>query len=159
MGFEFILVHSGVFMAAMPRKISLLVLVPFYGLFALAMNALIPGNAILWLYLSVILTRMRFAFSETSDAAKEANIIFSVVSVMTYFFMMILFAVLNEVIPRFGITESYLKSIDYSSLHDSGGIFIDMPNVPITMGVLYFTILAFYEWRIYIRKPQPRLGG
>jgi len=32
--FEFLMVHSGTMMAVMPRRLSLFVLIPFYGLFA-----------------------------------------------------------------------------------------------------------------------------
>lgn len=149
MGFEFILIHSGVFMAVMPRMVSLFVFVPVYGLFAWGMNSIIPGNAILWLYLSVVLTRMRFAFSKPSEAAKNSNILFSCAAAMTYFVLVFIFAFSSGILPRFGITEAYLEAVNYSSLHDSGGIFIDLPHVPLTMGVVYFTILAFYEWGIY----------
>ncbi len=151
MGFEFILVHSGVFMAVMPRWLSLTFFVPFYGVFAFAMNAIIPGNAVLWLYLSVILTRMRFAFSKPSAEAKNANVLFSCAAVMTYFILVFVFAFSSGILPRFGITDAYLQSVNYSDLHDSGGIFIDLPHVPLTMGVVYFSILAFYEWGIYLR--------
>lgn len=153
MGFEFILVHSGVFMAVTPRRLSLTLLVPFYGVFAWAMNTMIPGNAVLWLYLSVILTRMRFAFSEPTKLAKDRNILFSITAVMTYFVLVFIFAFSAENLPRFGITELYLQSVTYDTLHDSGGIFIDLPNVPLLMGVVYFTLLAFLEWRIYLRRP------
>lgn len=148
MGFEFILVHSGVFMAVMPRWLSLSVFFPLYGVFALAMNSMIPGNAILWLYLSVTLTRMRFAFSKPSPEAKNVNIMFSVAAVTTYFILIFIFAFSSGILPKFGITESYLQSVGYSDLHDSGGIFIDLPHVPLAMGVVYFTALAFYEWGI-----------
>ena len=152
MGFEFILVHSGVFIAVTPRWLSLTLLVPIYGVFAWAMNSMIPGNAILWLYLSVTLTRMRFAFSKPSAQANAANTLFSLAAVMTYFIMVFIFAFSSGILPQFGITETYLNSVNYSELHDSGGIFIDLPHVPLTMGVVYFTLLAFYEWAIHVRQ-------
>jgi len=65
--------------------------------------------------------------------------------VKTYFILIVIFAVSSEILPRFGTTETYLLSIGYAELHDSGGIFIDLPFVPLSMGVVYFTLLAFYE--------------
>ena len=157
MGFEFILVHSGVFMAMAPRWLSLTLLVPTYALFAWAMNSAVPGNAILWLYLGVTFTRMRFAFSNPSAEAKSANMLFSISAVITYFILIIIFASSSESLPRFGITEAYLQSIGYNDLHDSGGIFIDLPNVPLAMGVVYFALLAVYEWVIYVRPKTSKV--
>ena len=159
MAFEFILVHSGVAMAVAPRKVSLFALFPIYGLFALGLNATIPGNAILFLYLGVVLTRMRFAFSKPTRDAIIANIGFSIAAVITYFILTIIFAFSGENLPHFGITEAYLDTVNYSSLHDSGGIFIDMPHVAIGMGIIYFTLLAFYEIFIQIRKPKSPLSS
>lgn len=148
MAFEFILVHSGVFMAVFPRKMSLLIFVPLYGLFAWAMSSTIPGNTILWLYLGVVFTRMRFAFSSPTPEAKGANILFSLAAVSTYFVLIFVFAFSSELLPRLGVTEAFLQSINYADLHDSGGLFIDLPHVPLTIGIVYFTLLAFYEWAI-----------
>jgi len=75
MGFEFIMIHSGVFMSVMPRKISLFFLIPFYSTFAFAMNTMVSGNTILWLYFGVVLLRMRFAFSNPSFTASLNSII------------------------------------------------------------------------------------
>lgn len=152
MGFEFILIHSGVFMAVMPRLLGFLIFVPLYGVFAFAMNSLVSGNAILWLYLGVVLTRMRFAFSNPSPEAKNSNVLFSCAAAITYFVLIFIFVIFSASLPRFGITDAYLDSIGYSNLHDSGGIFIDLPHVPLAMGVVYFSILAFYDWSIYVRK-------
>ncbi len=159
MAFEFILVHSGVTMALSPRNISLFILFPMYGIFALGLNAAIPGNAILFLYFSVVLTRMRFAFSEPNRDATIANIGFSIAAIITYFLLVIIFAVSSENLPHFGITEAYLDSVNYSEIHDSGGVFIDMPHVPIAMGIVYFTLLSFYETFIQTLKPKSPLSS
>jgi len=71
MAFEFVMVHSGVFMAVMPKKISLFILIPFYGLFALAFTASIGNTDILIIYLIVVFNRMRFAFSDVSSHIKN----------------------------------------------------------------------------------------
>jgi hypothetical protein len=60
-----------------------------------------------------------------------------------------IFAFSSEVLPQFGITDTYLEQINYSSLHNSGGIFVDLPHVPLSMGVIYFSLLAWMEWRLF----------
>ena len=152
MGFEFIVVHSGVFMAAMGRSKAILLFVPIYGLFAWVFNQFAPNNAVMWLYLSLVLTRMRFAFSNPTKESIARNGIFSFGAVTAYFFLVMIFAFSSEVLPQFGITDTYLEQINYSSLHNSGGIFVDLPHVPLSMGVIYFSLLAWMEWRLF--RPQ-----
>lgn len=65
MAFEFVMVHSGFFMAAMPLKASIRLFIPLYGLFAFAVGySMREGDyTIIILYLATVLNRMRFAFS------------------------------------------------------------------------------------------------
>ena len=157
MAFEFVLVHSGVFMAVMPKKISLLVFIPFYGVFALAMNAMTPGNTILWLYLGIIAVRMRFAFSNPTEEAKGKNMTMSVAAVMTYFVLIFVFAFGANIIPDLGLTAEYLESSGFQTLRNGAtGIFIESPQVPLAMGIVYFTLIALWEIKIFgLLKPAP----
>jgi len=145
MALEFIMVHSGVFMAVMPRKISLFLLVPFYGLFAWAMSSAVPGNTILWIYFGVVLLRMRFAFSEPDSPEKNAAIFISCLAVIVYFVLVFIFAFGSHFIPQLGLTESFLIDSGYRAQITSGGLFIDSPHVPLAMGVVYFAVLALIE--------------
>src|ERR1035437_9291104 len=71
MAFEFVMVHSGLVMAIMPAKNSLLVVAfPIYGLFALTMNLSVPNNVVLFTYLVVVFNRMRFAFFNVNEFKK-----------------------------------------------------------------------------------------
>ena len=149
MGFEFIMVHSGVFMAVFPRKISLFIFVPIYGLFAWSFNSMVPGNEILYLYLGVVFVRMRFAFSNATEKEKSMNMLMSLIAVMSYFFLILIFAFNSERIPKMGLTPEFLESSGYLKDVAVGGIFTDMPNVPLAMGVIYFTLLAYSEIKIY----------
>jgi len=148
MEFEFILVHSGIFMAFLPRRLSLMLFVPFYGVFALAFNSQIPGNTILWLYLIVIFNRMRFAFSNPTPEAKGLAFTFSILAAITYFLLLILFTNGAGLVPRFGLTVNYLQSIGYEGniyLGDSESFFGDLPHPALMMGIIYFTLLAIYD--------------
>ncbi len=145
---EFILVHSGIFMALLPRRFSLTIFVPAYGLFAWQMNSTIPGNTILWIYLGVIFNRMRFAFSNPTPEAKGLNFAFSILAAITYFLLLMIFSGGAGQVPRFGLTVSYLHSVGYEGnlyLDDSGPLFGGLAHPPLVMGVIYFFFLALYD--------------
>ncbi|WP_371395648.1 hypothetical protein [Fretibacter rubidus] len=149
MAMEFIMAHSGVFMAAMSRSKAMIILIPFYGLFAWGFSSYVPGNDMMWLYFGVVAMRMRFAFSNPTEDQVGRNIGLSAVVVMTYFVLIFIFAFNADNIPLFGLTPEYLTASGYHDLHDSGGIFIDQPNVALAMGVVYFTLIAIWEFLIY----------
>ena len=86
MAFEFVMVHSGVFRAVLPKKISLFVFVPLYGLFALGFNESVVNANILYIYLLTVLNRMRFAFSDVSVEMRALQVGKSVAKVIFYFF-------------------------------------------------------------------------
>lgn len=73
MAFEFVMVHSGLFMAAMPLKASIRLFIPLYGLFAFAFgHSMREGDyTIIILYLATVLNRMRFAFFNVSKSVKQ----------------------------------------------------------------------------------------
>ena len=56
MGFEFLLVHSGLMAAVMPRKVSLFFILPVYGVVAYFLNLGAENNLILFLRVSGIFT-------------------------------------------------------------------------------------------------------
>ena len=140
--FEFIMVHSGVMMAVAPRKIALLMLVPFYGVFALAFNAFMPNNEILWLYLFVVLGRMRFAFSDVNKNERIRMIVRSVGTVLLYFFLLMFVAFLSERVPLLGMTKDALEKINYFENQEASGLFVEKPQTAMAMGAIYFTLLS-----------------
>lgn len=145
MGFEFIMVHSGVFMSAMPKKISLFVLFPFYGLFALAFNLAAEDNMVLIIYLIVIFNRMRFAFADVPQTIKEQNIFKSVLAALTYFVLIFPFAFGAEHVPEWGMTAEKMNTIGYPGNTSASGLLIEMPHVAIAFGFSYYCILAIIE--------------
>ena len=145
MGFEFIMVHSGVFMAVMPRKISLLVFVPLYGLFAWAFNEIIgEGNIVAYVYLIAVFNRMRFAFFNTSEELKNKQIGRSVFAVMTYFFLLLIVGFGNQLVPKFGLNETNLIRIGYDEVKTHGGLLLDEPQIALCLGTIYYFLLALY---------------
>ncbi len=146
MAFEFIMVHSGVFMAVMPKKVTLFLLLPLYGLFALAFNYSIPdGNSILYIYFFVVFNRMRFAFSDVPKHIRIRAVLMSVFSVLIYFVLVMIVAIFSDSIPEFGLNSNFLESSGYNDHKTSGGLFTDLPHTAICLGFTYYTLIGLIQ--------------
>lgn len=145
MVFEFIMVHSGVFMSVMPKKISLYVLIPLYGLFALAFNAAAEDHTVLIIYLLVVFNRMRFAFSDVPKVMKERAIFRSVLAALIYFLLIFPLIFGADYVPEWGMTTAAMEAIQYPEDSNATGILIEMPHVAIAFGFTYYCILAIIE--------------
>lgn len=148
MAFEFIMVHSGIFMALFPKKISLYVFVPFYGLFALAFTAIMDDYTVLVIYLFVIFNRMRFAFSDVPTWMRDRAIITSIMAMIFYFVLII--ASSSIPLPKLELNETYLEAVQFSSFSDTEGTFIDEPHTAMAFGIFYYLALALFE--VYLIK-------
>ncbi|MEE9362012.1 MAG: hypothetical protein V3U92_05380 [Cellulophaga sp.] len=149
MAFEFIMVHSGIFMSLMPKKISFYIMVPIYSIFALAFNMSMPeSNIILYTYLFVVFNRMRFAFSDVSPSLKARSIAMSLFAVLSYFFILIAVVIAEGYIPSLGLTSEFLEASGYNALDNGGGLFIDRPEVALCFGLIYYTFMAFIEYKL-----------
>lgn len=144
-GFEFIMVHSGVFMSVMPKKFSLFFFVPIYGIFALTFNKFVSDNSILVLYCIVVFNRMRFAFSDVSQQLKARNLILSVISVLVYFFLILGFSFNSEQVPHLGLSKTFLEGIAYFKNIKIGGLLTEQPHVSMCIGFTYYVLLALIE--------------
>lgn len=144
MAFEFIMVHSGVFMAVMPKKLSLFVFFPMYGLFAYGFNHSVINTNIFYIYLLTVLNRMRFAFSDVPPEVRALQIGKSVAKAMFYFFLIFAVCFGNGIIPKFGLTDEFLEKSHYFDTVKSSGLFIDKPYVPICMGFIYYSLPVLY---------------
>lgn len=143
MGFEFIMVHSGVFMAVMPRKFSLFFFVPVYGLFAWAFNSIIGGgNIVAYIYMLAVFNRMRFAFFNVDEELKNKQIGRSVLAAIIYFFLLFGVAFGSSVLPEFGLNDANLTRIGYDEAKTHGGLFLDEPQTAICAGAVYYLLLA-----------------
>ena len=156
MGFEFFMVHSGVFMTVFPKKISLYIFFPLYGMFALAINAMADGNTVLYLYLIVIFHRMRFAFFNVNQGLKNKAMMFSVWAVIIWMFTVVMIMINKHNFPLLGLTDDFLIISGYREKH-SIGAFTDDPNLAMAFGVIYYSLLALTEFnltRAYIKHPK-----
>jgi hypothetical protein len=152
--FEFVLVHSGVFMIAFGQSWKAwLFLIVFYGLFALAFNAIVKNNQILILYSAVVLNRMlpKLLNKEKTDNRKELGI--SVGYAMIYIVLIISVVFASTIIPQFGLTPEFLEAANYDDIKSRiNGDIIDMPHAIICFGILYYLILTFMDLILIIRR-------
>jgi hypothetical protein len=147
-GFEFIMVHSGVFMAVMPVRFSLLVFFPLYGLFALVFNMMVSDNIILYTYLVVVFNRLRYAFFNVNKSIRVKLGQRSVFAAVLYFFILMFCAFASNVIPCFGLSNEFLERSNYSKVKLHGGLILDQPSVAMCIGAFYYLLLAGIEYLI-----------
>lgn len=145
MAFEFIMVHSGFFMALAPRKVTLYALVPAYGLFALGFYASMESPTILFSYLIVVFNRMRFAFSNINLSIMRRTIATSVIALAIFLVSIIAITVNENTIPKYGLNNSFLELSGYNTAKTASGVFIDTPHIAICFGLIYYCTLALAE--------------
>lgn len=145
MAFEFILVHSGVFMAVMPKKIALYILVPLYSLFAYAFSTSTSSNTLLIIYGCVVLNRMRFAFSNVNDLLKTKTILISGLAAIAYVFLIVICVFTNGIFGELGLNEAFLNDSDYFKYITAKGVFIETPHIAIAFGFFYYCTLSIIE--------------
>ena len=131
-------------MAVMPKKLSLFVFFPMYGLFALAFHHSVINTNILYIYLLTVLNRMRFAFSNVSPEVRALQMGKSALKAIFYFFLILAVCIGNAIIPPFGLTEEFLEKSRYFQTVKSSGLFIEKPYVPICMGFIYYSLPVLY---------------
>jgi hypothetical protein len=153
--FEFIMVHSGVFMAVMPLKFSLFVFFPFYGLFAWGFNTIVSDNSIVMLYLLTVFNRMRFAFFNIDKQMQAELMLKSFYTLGIYFTTIMVVVISAQIIPKFGLTEAFLEKATYSKIKQGSGLMIDSPNVSMCLGCIYFILLSLLEIKLIYSKGKP----
>lgn len=150
--FEFIMVHSGVFMAVMPKRYSIFVFFPMYGLFAYSFNNSVIDTNIFYIYLLVVLNRMRFAFSNVSDEVRLKEIAKSVFRAMLYFVLLFAVVLGNVFVPKLGLTPDFLEKVHYFDKIKSSGLIMEKPYIAMCMGFLYYSLpVLFFLYRIIKR--------
>ena len=135
MAFEFVMVHSGLFMAAMPLKASIRLFIPLYGLFAFAF-----GHS------------MRFAFFNVSKSVKQRVVRQSMIALAVYFVLTVSVVCAESVIPSFSLGAAFSESASYTREVRAGGLFVEKPYVPICLGFLYYSVLSFFNFKTVWRE-------
>ncbi|HGN1706963.1 TPA: hypothetical protein ACKRTE_002858 [Providencia rettgeri] len=143
--FEFILVHSGVFMAAFRDWRVLMLFAFFYGLFALAINMAVLGDSplILYLYSATVANRMIFGLTSRTEQERGENLLYSALMALNFMLCIFSVVILSFLVPYGGLTPEYLSSINYYYSISSGGEFPEKPHVAFAFGVLYFAMPIF----------------
>ena len=142
MAFEFVMVHSGLFMAAMPLKASIRLFIPLYGLFAFGHSMREGDYTIVILYLATVLNRMRFAFFNVSKSVKQRVVKQSMIALAVYFVLTVSVVCAESVIPSFSLGAAFSESASYTREVRAGGLFVEKPYVPICLGFLYYSVLS-----------------
>jgi len=156
--FEFILVHSGVFMSVLGRSwIGWLFFIFIYGIFAFAYNTFISGNQIIILYGAVVLNRMLQGILSRRGADKEQGLMMAAIYAITWFGLLIMVVVGSSYIPRYGLTEVFVNSTNYTTINQAGGDFKGDPHIFMCFGVLYYLILMFVEVNTEIQRVKNSL--
>jgi len=150
MGFEFILVHSAIFMKVFPRKISILFLIPVYGVVALMLNSGTDNNVILYLYLGLLFTRLRYMFSGADAEHRSKVLKTSIIAGFLYLFSVAVIALGETSLPEKGLNKAFLTANNYYESLTVQGIFTENPHLPLIMGIVYFTSMIGLELLISV---------
>lgn len=143
--FEFIMVHSGMLMSGLPKKVSFYGLIPFYGLFALVFSFAAQDPIVLTVYLLVVINRMRFAFSNVPKIVKQQTLLRSILAGLAYFLPMLLFIFNANHVPKWGMTKDTLKALDFPGESNAAKFLFEMPHVFIAFGFTYYCLLSIIE--------------
>ena len=129
-----------------------------YGLFALAFNAFVNGNQIIILYGAVVLNRMLPGLLNSGKQDKDHGLRLSAAYALIYFGLLFPVIFGSSYIPRLGLTEAFLTSVDYLSINQAGGDFAEAPHVFMCFGVLYYLILMLLEVNNEIHRVKTALA-
>lgn len=145
---EMLMVHSGTFMALLPKKLSLYVLVPFYGVFVWALNRASVNTNLLLIYGIIIFNRMRFAFTDSDFKIRVHNFVFSVVALLIYIALFFFTLKIEDYIPRAGLTENFLAISGYTEVVRASGFSgNEEPHTFFFTAIIYYlclTVLSAY---------------
>ncbi len=163
MAFEFILVHSGVFMSFFTERKAWLFFAVFYGLFAFAFNAAMPNNILLYVYAMVVFTRMSVLLFDPSEEQVWQARKSSMVAVVLYMLSIMAVVIDDNLIPDFGLTQRYLAESGYLASLNVKGIFPEIPKTAFAASLIYYCGLIIWElysthrWFKKKEDPQPPL--
>ena len=164
MGFEFIMVHSGVFMSTLGKSWKMwLFFSLFYGLFALVFNTFISSNYVIVMYCTVVLNRMLSGVQvwNNKNTTKVEGIILRACMTSLIYFLLIIFVVClcKDFIPMFGLSYDFLQTTDYDIEKMPGGILTENLHVSMCFGMLYYVALALMDIFSIVRTIRPcRIG-
>ena len=148
--FEFTLVHSASLLAAWGKTWIILILV-IINLFitAYAWATLAPESNILLVFSVLIFSWLYSSYQNTSKNDRFKNFLISGCSLSFYFALIITITSSPDLIPNFGLTDSFLAQNNYFQYAKGSGLFIDEPKLTLAFCAAYFSVLAIFEIYFY----------
>ncbi|WP_123868286.1 hypothetical protein [Flavobacterium hercynium] len=150
--FEFIMVHSAIFMAAFQRKFSIIFFILVYGLFAYEFDKMLPLNdkRIMIAYLLVVLFRMRFAFFNVSKKQQDKLLGFSGLAAVIYILSIGFCAIFSDSLPRLNYTKAFASENVYDG--SSYGLSEESAILMSTGTIYYFLLVISYLYNSYLEE-------
>ena len=154
--FEFFMIHTGLFMSIVVGRSwkDWLYGVLFFGSYAVTYNSAVSNNFILIIYSSMVLNRTLSGIlnREKTNVEKELNI--AAFNTMVYVGLIIVVACCSSIIPKLGLTGSFLKAENYyhRGIPMKDGDLLEMPHVAMCFGALYYLVLTLIETNSIIRS-------
>ncbi len=151
------MIHSGVFMGSISlgnlKELWIIcgATVRFYSLFALAITIAFESWYFLITYSAIMMARWQGMLKGGKRFFNE-SVARSGVSIVNLLFAALLVAMVP--VPRLGITNRVLSL----NPTDATGAWIDHPEYALAFGVIYFFLMAVYEWlatRYKLRVASP----
>lgn len=140
LAFEILMLHSGTFMALFPPKWSILVFIPAYGLFAWAYSHALEDNFVMWVYLIVVLNRMRFAFFNKNIGLRMRTVKSSFICAFIYIGVLGIVYAVRSKLPVFGLTTAFLEEArPKDPLLFGNTVFV------VAFGAAYYICLAIFN--------------
>ncbi len=141
--FEFILIHSGGFMS-IAYPIGMILFLPVYGFLAYIFNKISPDSFILLFFFLTMLMRCRgvVAADRKAFAAKMSRKSFG--SLALVFVSIFIASILFTILPRWGLTDEFLNSINYYDIDNIGGN-VEVYHI-IMFGFVYYLAQIGLEW-------------
>lgn len=151
--FEFIMVHSALFMAVFQKKLSILFFVLAYALFAYEFNKILPlqDNKIMIAYFAIVLHRMRFAFYNVSEKQRDKLLGLSGLAAVIYILSIGFCVVFSNYLHKLTYTTAFLNENNFQ--HNS--FVLSQNSILIATGSIYYSLLIFSNlYNTYLGKNQ-----
>lgn len=153
MGFEFIMVHSGIAMLAASTLGSpgfiYATLVLFYGFFAVIFALAAGTSSIMLGYLLVVAWRMYAAFTHREESDILGGLLISIPKIFIYVVVIAVSMHGENLFPRLGLSREFVQANGLWNYFP-----FDMPHQAMAFAVLYFTAMALLDF--WLAKGQRR---
>jgi MFS family permease len=152
--FEILLISSGFIMSAIGRDWKAwIVFILIYGLFTIGFSSLVNEKIIIIIYCSVVLNRMLSGMLDSGQKEKDEKLKMAEINFAVWFLLIIAVNVFSFFIPKLGLSESFMTSVDYPYLKRRWNFF-DSHHIYMCFGVLYYLILTIIDMILIFRSTK-----